>query len=97
MIDIDPDDLVACICEGSSEMTIMGILLDHNLLCFSKSQLLSQKVLSPVYYRKKDVFQSEFLSLDYGSKKIVVLVVQDRALAYKIQSPYNEKIKKYIA
>ena len=35
---------IACICEGSAEEAIMDILLDHDLLIFSREDLLEERV-----------------------------------------------------
>ena len=35
----------ACICEGSAENAIMDILLDHDLLIFSREEMLEEKVI----------------------------------------------------
>lgn len=35
----------ACICEGSAENAIMDILLDHDLLIFSREEMLDEKVI----------------------------------------------------
>jgi len=92
MIDIASNNLVACICEGSSEKTIMSALLNNGLLRFSKEQLLSGELLGKKY-RNSMYFQNDFLTLDYEGREIVILVVQDRALPYVIKSPYSKKIK----
>lgn len=93
MIDIAPDDLVACICEGASEMAILQLLLERNLLCFTEKQLLTNTLLPPRFYRRKEAFQNELLTLDYEGRKIVVLVIQDRDTTYRIASPYDRQVK----
>ena len=35
----------ACICEGSAENAIMDILLDNNLLIFSREEMLEEEVI----------------------------------------------------
>ena len=35
----------ACICEGSAESAIMDILLDNDLLIFTREELLEEKVI----------------------------------------------------
>ena len=35
----------ACICEGSAENAIMDILLDHNLLIFSREEMLEEEII----------------------------------------------------
>lgn len=92
MIDVAPEDLVACICEGSAEKTIIEILLNNDKLRFTKKQLLSGAILTKKY-RNSVSFQNDFLTLDYEERKIVIIVVQDREIGYKIRDPYSGKIK----
>ena len=35
----------ACICEGSAENAIMDILLDHNLLIFSREEMIEEEII----------------------------------------------------
>ena len=35
----------ACICEGSAENAIMDILLDHDLLIFTREEMLEEEVI----------------------------------------------------
>lgn len=35
----------ACICEGSAENAIIDILLDHELLIFSREEMLEEEVI----------------------------------------------------
>lgn len=39
-INIPSTSLIACICEGGAETAIMDILLDNNLLIFTREQIL---------------------------------------------------------
>lgn len=39
------EGLVACICEGGAERTIIQMLLDNNLLLFTNEQLLDGEIL----------------------------------------------------
>ena len=35
----------ACICEGAAENAIIDILLDHNLLIFTREEMLEEEVI----------------------------------------------------
>lgn len=92
MIDISSTDYVACICEGSSEMNILSLLLEADALIFSQPQLINDEILPPKY-RVAKKFCDEYLTMDYGTSKIAVFVIQDRKnVSYKISSPYSNKI-----
>lgn len=51
MMQIDDNDYVAVICEGSSEVTVINMLLDGGHLCFGRDQLISEDVLPSTYFR----------------------------------------------
>jgi hypothetical protein len=91
MILIPESDLVACICEGSAEKTIIELLLDQDALIFSRDQLLDEAILHH-NYMKAQRFSDQFLTMDYGKTKISVVVVQDRKIPYTIRAPYVNKI-----
>lgn len=38
-------EYVACICEGAAEKAIIDILLDNDLLIFSREKMLEEKIL----------------------------------------------------
>lgn len=93
---ISPEDIVACICEGNSEKNIMSMLLEDNKLIFTKDQLLDDQFFQGKY-RNPQVFSDQYLTMDYGNKDIVVLVIKDDSRTYVIKEPYSSKIKsKYL-
>lgn len=55
----------ACICEGSAENAIMDILLDNNLLIFSREEMLEEEV---IHCREGKRFEEKYVrELRYGS------------------------------
>ncbi len=55
----------ACICEGSAENAIMDILLDNNLLIFSREEMLEEEVIR---CREGKRFEEKYVrELRYGS------------------------------
>ncbi|EUJ31287.1 hypothetical protein [Listeria cornellensis] len=86
------NDIVACICEGSSEKNIIHLLLQNNLLIFSEEQLLQGKVLTGPY-RKSDKFTDQFLTMDYGEQEVVIFIIQDNKTSFLIRKPYSNKIR----
>lgn len=89
---ISPENLVACICEGSTEKTIISILLEENALTFTEDQLLDEELLFGKF-RDPETFTDHYLTMDYDGTKIVVLSIQDDTRSYNIKSPYSNKIK----
>lgn len=93
MINILPSDYIACICEGPSEMAIMDLLLQKEVLCFEKSQLLDGKLLSSKFFRDPKLFTDRYLTMDFEDGRLCVLLIQDRKTTrYAIKSPYLEKV-----
>lgn len=91
---MDENDLVACICEGPTEEWILDILLRENKLFFSRENLLDDKIFTGSKYRNPDNFIQQYLGMDYGKSKIIVLVIQDsHNKSYAIKAPYSNKIK----
>lgn len=88
---ISPQDIVACICEGPTEKNIISLLLDNNNLIFTRDQLLENDCLLGKY-KKSTVFCSQYLTMDYEERKLVILVIQDHKNKYVIKPPYSEKI-----
>lgn len=42
-VDFPDSSIIACICEGVAEIAIMDILLDNDLLKFTREQLIEDK------------------------------------------------------
>ena len=57
----------ACICEGSAENAIMDILLDNDLLIFSREELLEEKVIR---CREGKRFEERYLRMVPSEGKI---------------------------
>lgn len=90
---IKPGQDVACICEGSSEVLVINMLLDRGALLFDRSQLLMEEPLGPRFFRSQDLFIDQFLGMDFGEEGLALLVIQDRKNAsYTIRRPYSEKV-----
>lgn len=93
MISISPNDYIACICEGSCEVTVMDLLLEKEALCFGREQLLDGKLLPSKFFRDPKLFTDRYLTMDFEDRKICVLLIQDRKnTGYAIKSPYLEKV-----
>ena len=55
---------VACICEGSAEHAIMDILLDNDLLIFTREEMLEEEVIR---CREGKRFEERYLRKGYGT------------------------------
>lgn len=91
---VTPNDYVACICEGSSELTIINLLLEKECLIFSEDNLLNKSIMPPKYFRNSAKFSSQYLTMDYHSGRLFVFLIQDRkGITYRIKKPYSDKIE----
>ena len=70
---------IACICEGSAEEAIMDILLDHDLLIFSREDLLEERVLRS---RSAKKFEERYLRKGFSAPISVVRVLDSRRKLY---------------
>lgn len=55
----------ACICEGSAESAIIDILVDNNLLIFTREEMLDERVSDAEVRRilKKDTYAKALMNL----------------------------------
>lgn len=90
---IDDDDYVACLCEGSSEVAVVNLLIGMDSLVFKRNQLMTGEVLPTKYYKNSQKFSEQYLTMDFEGRKLHIFVFQDRkAVTYKLRSPYSDKV-----
>ena len=65
----------ACICEGSAENAIMDILLDNNLLIFSREEMLEEEVIR---CREGKRFEEKYLRKGFMDKISVIRILDSR-------------------
>lgn len=79
----------ACICEGSAENAIMDILLDANLLIFSREEMLEEAVIR---CREGKKFEQKYLRKGFNDKISVIRILDSRREKFKISKAYEHKI-----
>ncbi|MCM1090634.1 MAG: hypothetical protein NC092_12890 [Butyrivibrio sp.] len=79
----------ACICEGSAENAIMDILLDHDLLIFSREEMLEEKVIR---CRDGKRFEEQYLRKGFMDKISVIRVLDSRRERFKLSKAYEHKV-----
>lgn len=96
------DYFYAFIVEGATEKSIIEILLEDNRFTFSSDSVINYDLINGLgspykgpgkFYGCPDNFTDKYLSQEYEGKKIIILLVEDRDPAYKINQIYNEKIQ----
>lgn len=79
----------ACICEGSAENAIMDILLDHELLIFSREEMLEEEVIR---CRDGKRFEEKYLRKGFADKISVIRVLDSRRENFKLSKIYAHKV-----
>ena len=79
----------ACICEGSAENAIMDILLDYNLLIFSREEMLEEEVIR---CREGKKFEEKYLRKGFMDKISVIRVLDSRRENFKLSKAYAGKV-----
>lgn len=66
---------VLCICEGTAEEAIIDLLLDNDMLQFSRSQLINNHKVTRI--RKVRDIENQFLNIDYSDRGLIILRILD--------------------
>lgn len=90
VFNISNSDKIACICEGGAETAIMNILLDHNLLVFTRDQLIEESVLPRTSVKE---FERRYLRFAYDQKILILRVIDSRREAFKLSKPYQCQVE----
>ena len=80
---------IACICEGSAEEAIMDILLDHDLLIFSREDLLEERVLRS---RSAKKFEERYLRKGFSAPISVVRILDSRRENFTLSKAYAHMV-----
>lgn len=79
----------ACICEGSAEEAIMDILLDNNLLIFSREEMLEEQIIR---CREGKRFEERYLRKGFNGKISVIRILDSRRENFKLSKAYKDKV-----
>lgn len=79
----------ACICEGSAEAAIIDILVDNNLLIFSREEMLDEKVIR---CRSAKKFEERYLRKGFDSQISIVRILDSRREDFRLSKAYVQKI-----
>ena len=79
----------ACICEGSAENAIMDILLDNNLLIFTRDEMLEEEVIR---CREGKKFEEKYLRKGFDDKISVIRILDSRRENFKLSKAYANKV-----
>ena len=73
----------ACICEGSAENAIMDILLDNDLLIFTREEMLEEEVIR---CRDGKRFEEKYLRKGFLEKLSVIRILDSRRENFKLSN-----------
>ena len=79
----------ACICEGAAEAAIIDILLDNNLLIFSREEMLDESVIR---CRDGKTFETRYLRKGFREKVSVIRILGSRRENFKLSKAYATRI-----
>ena len=79
----------ACICEGSAESAIIDILIDNDLLIFSREELLEESVIR---CRNAKRFEERYLRKGFNDKISVIRILDSRREVFRLSKAYEHKV-----
>ena len=79
----------ACICEGAAESAIIDILLDNDLLIFSRSEMLDESVIR---CRNAKRFEERYLRKGFDDQISLVRILDSRREEFRLSKAYAHKI-----
>lgn len=79
----------ACICEGSAESAIIDLLVDNDLLIFSREEMLDESVIR---CRNAKRFEERYLRKGFDDQISVIRILDSRREGFHLSKAYEHKI-----
>jgi hypothetical protein len=79
----------ACICEGAAEAAIMDILVDNELLIFSRNEMLDESVIR---CRSAKCFEERYLRKGFDNQISVIRILDSHREEFRLSKAYQHKI-----
>ena len=79
----------ACICEGSAEAAIIDILVDNDLLIFTREEMLNEEVIR---CRNAKKFEERYLRKEFADQVSVIRILDSRREEFRFSKAYENKI-----
>ena len=79
----------ACICEGSAEAAIIDILVDNDLLIFTREEMLDESVIR---CRNAKRFEERYLRKGFTDQISVIRILDSRREDFRLSKAYEHKI-----
>lgn len=86
---------ILCFYEGNAEKAILDILLDNDLLWFSRDQLVPDP--KPLLRCSVEKVQTRYLRTDYGEEGVTIIRVIDSSNEeFKLKAAYQRQVKEVL-
>ena len=72
---------IACVCEGSAEAAIIDVLVDNNLLIFTREDMLEENVIR---CRSAKTFEERFLRKGFKDQISVIRILDSRREEFRL-------------
>ena len=79
----------ACICEGAAEAAIIDILVDNDLLIFTREEMLEEQVIR---CRNAKNFEARYLRKDFMGQISIIRILDSRNEELRLRKAYKNKI-----
>lgn len=79
----------ACICEGSAESAIIDILVENDLLNFSREEMLDESVIR---CRSAKRFEERYLRKGFDDQVSVIRILDSRREDFRLSKAYEHKV-----
>ena len=80
---------VACICEGAAEQAIINLLLDSEMLIFTRDEMLEGE---PLRCRSASKFEERYLRKGFSEKITIYRILDSRREKFTLSKVYERKI-----
>lgn len=87
MIELSP--IVACICEGGAEAAIIDMLVENNLLIFTRDQMLNEDIIR---CRNGKEFEQRYLRKGFESKITILRILDSHTERFRLSPAYEHKV-----
>lgn len=81
---------IACICEGAAENAIVDILLDNNLLIFTRQEMLDENVIR---CRSAKKFEERYLRKGFNDPITIIRILDSRRENFHLSPAYQNKVE----
>ena len=79
----------ACICEGAAESAIIDILVDNDLLIFTREEMLEESVIR---CRTAKKFEERYLRKEFDNQISVIRILDSRREDFRLSKAYANKV-----